>query len=189
MKDTHHHSLVRYLNDIVAMERDIVNAIRTQLEDDRVKGHPELKGLFLDLAVHGDHRADMFEKLAEKEGGTIGGAIKEGLASLTGILSGLYGIARQHPLSHMVRDNAVAMNMALASYGMLLTVAMALGHRRCEELAISALEDCPKFILRLTDLLPQVVVEELTGDAAVPYPTAATEAHELICRAWEKTEG
>ena len=81
------------------------------------------------------------------------------------------------------------MNMALASYGMLLTVAMALWHRRCEELAISALEDCPKFILRLTELLPQVVVEELTGDAAVPYPTAATEAHELICRAWEKTEG
>ena len=30
MKDTHHHSLVRYLNDIVAMERDIVNVIRTQ---------------------------------------------------------------------------------------------------------------------------------------------------------------
>lgn len=184
MKDTHHHSLIRYLNDIVAMERDMLNAVRTQLEDDRVKGHPELKGLFLDLAVHGDHRADMFEKLVEKEGGTIGGVIKEGIASLTGILAGLYGIARQHPLSHMVRDNTVAMNMASASYGMLLTVAMALGHRRCEELALSALDDCPKFIMRLSDLLPRVIVEELTGDATVPYPSAATEARELMRRAW-----
>ena len=124
MEDTHHNSLIRYMNDIVAMERDIVNAVRTQLEDERVKSHPELKSLFLDLAVHGDHRAETVAKLVEDEGGVIGGAIKEGIAALTGILSGLYGIARHHPLSHMVRDNSVAMNLASASYGMLLTVAM-----------------------------------------------------------------
>lgn len=188
MTDTHHHSLIRYLNDIVAMERDIVNAVRTQLEDGRVKDHRELKALFLDIAVHADHRADTFEKLVETEGGTIGGAIKEGIAALTGVISGLYGIARLHPLSHMVRDNTVAMNLASASYSMLLPVAMALGHKRCEELALSALEDCPMFVLRLTDLLPSVVVEELSDDSPVPYPQAASEAQSLIRSAWDKSE-
>jgi hypothetical protein len=72
MHEQHHSSLIRYLNDVIAMERDIVNAVRTQMEDDRVKNHPLLKDLFLDLAVHSDHRIDMFERLVGEEGGSLG---------------------------------------------------------------------------------------------------------------------
>lgn len=188
MDPSHHDSLIKYVNDVIAMERDFVNAVRTQLEDERVRSHPELKALFLDLAVHSDHRADQFEKLVEEEGATLGGALKEGIASISGVLAGLYGMARQHPLSRMMRDNTVAMNVASVSYSMLVTLAMAIGHRKCEELAISALQDCPKFVLKLTDLLPHVVVEEISDDAPVPNALAARQAQAVIREAWDRQE-
>lgn len=184
--ETHQESLIRYVNDVIAMERDIVNATRTQLEDERVRTHPELKSLFLDIAVHADHRADVFEKLVREEGGSISGAIKEGIAAVTGVVSGLYGMARLHPLSQMVRDNTVAMDHASVSYGMLLTLAKAIRHSRCEELAAFALDDCPKFVLRLTDLLPHVLLEELADDAPVPNAHAAEEAGRRIQESWNR---
>lgn len=187
--ETHHESLIRYANDVIAMERDIVNATRTQLEDDRVRSHPELKALFLDIAVHADHRADVFEKLVREEGGSISGALKEGIAAVTGVVSGLYGMARIHPLSHMIRDNILAMDQASVSYGMLLTLAKAIRHTRCEELADSALNDCPEFVLRLTDLLPHMVVEELSDDAPVANALAAEEAGRRIRESWEANMG
>jgi len=189
MNETQHHNMIRYIHDVIAMERDIVNAVRTQLEDERVKEHHELKSIFLDIAVHGDHRADMFERLAEQEdGGTLGGAIKEGIASITGVLAGLYGMARMHPLSRMVRDNIVAMDLASVSYGMLLTLAIATGHKRCEELALSSLNDCPGFVLRLTRLLPHIVLEEISQDAPVENALAADQAEKLIRDSWNRSD-
>lgn len=187
MNDTQHNNLIRYVNDVIAMERDIVNAVRTQLEDERVKDHPQLKSLFLDIAVHGDHRADIFEKLISQEDGeTLSGAIKEGIASITGVLAGLYGMARQHPLSRMTRDNIVAMDLASVSYGMLLTLALATGHKRCEELALSSLNDCPKFVLALTNILPHIVLEEISQDAPVMDSLAAERAVELMRESWNR---
>ncbi len=188
MNDTHHSSLIRYLNDVIAMERDIVNAVRTQMQDDRVEAHPLLKDLFMDLAVHADHRTDMFESLVEEEGGSLGGAVKEGIAAVTGVVSGLTKMTRQHPLSRMVRDNTISMNVATVSYSMLLTLAMALQHKRCEELAASALSDCPKFVLQLNDLIPHVVVEELSDDAPVPNAMAAPQALAITREVWNRLE-
>ncbi|MBC7980975.1 MAG: DUF892 family protein [Armatimonadetes bacterium] len=184
MKNTHHDSLIRYVNDVIAMERDIVNAVRTQMEDTRVKEHPELKALFMDIAVHSDHRIQTFEKIIKDDGGSLGGAVKEGIAAITGVVAGLYGMARLHPLSRMVRDNTIAMDVAAVSYSMLVTLALAIGHKRCEELAISALNDCPKFVLQLTQILPHVVVAEISEDAPVLNATAAQEAQKLIREAW-----
>ncbi|MFD2256423.1 hypothetical protein ACFSSA_07040 [Luteolibacter algae] len=188
MKDIHHSSIIHYVNDIVAMERDIVNAVRTQLEDDRVRDHPQLHSLFLEIAVNGDYRAEVFEKLIAQEGGSLGGAIKEGIAAVAGVMAGLYGITRQHPLSHMVRDNTVAMNVASTSYSMLLTLALATNHKRCEELALSALNSCPKLVRQLTDVLPYVVLEEISGDAPAPNMMAAEQANDLIQRSWKQHE-
>ncbi len=188
MNETHRSSLIRYLNDVVAMERDFENALRTQMEDDRVKAHPLLNDLFLDLAVHADQRKAMFEELVEDEGGSLGGSVKEGIAAVTGVFSGLTTMARQHPLSRMVRDSTIAMNAATVSYSMLVTLAMALHHKRCEELAISALNDCPKAVLQLTDLLPHVVVEELSDDAPVPNAMAAPQALAVTREAWNRQE-
>jgi hypothetical protein len=110
------------------------------------------------------------------------------LAAITGVMSGLTMMARQHALSRMVRDNTVAMNLATVSYSMLLTLALALEHKRCEELAVSALTDCPKFVLKLTDLLPHVLVEELSDDAPVPNAMAAPEALAITREAWNRLD-
>lgn len=188
MIESHHSTLIGCIGDAVAVERDIVNAVRTQLEDDRVRSHPELKPLFLDIAVHADHRADVFEKLIEQEGGSIGGAVKEGIAAVTGVLSGLYGMTRQHPLSKMVRDNLIAMNVASASYSILVTLALALDHKRAGELAASALTDCPKFALKLTDLLPPLLLEEISEDGPVLNEHAASQARVAIREARDNAE-
>ncbi len=188
MNISHHNNLIHYLNVVVAMERDIVNAVRIQLEDERVKAHPELKALFFDIAVQGDYRGKQYEELVEAEGGSISGSIKETFAAFSGVLSGLFDIARQHSLSHMVRDNTVAMNLASLNYGMLLTLATSLEHKRCEELARASLQDCPGFVLQLTKLLPGIFIEEISNECPVPNPGAAESVEQLMRESWNRTE-
>ena len=184
MNEKHHDSLVQYVNDVIGMERDIINAIRGQLKDDRVTGHVDLKILLDDVVTQGEARLQRFKELSEAEGGSFGEALKEGITAVTGVLAGIYGRLREHPVSRMLRDDIIAMDVATTSYGMLLTLALATGHSQCAALAEAGLRACAPLVVKLTDQLPLVVAGELANDAPLSNPAAAQVAHKTIREAW-----
>jgi ferritin-like metal-binding protein YciE len=184
MNEKHHDSLKQYINDVIGLERDIANAIKMQATDERLLVFGELKAI-LDQVVHNSEtRLEVLKRISEEEGGQLGAAVKEGITALTGTLAGIYGKIREHPVSRMVRDDIVALEVSSVSYGMLFTLGLAIGHRECVVIAEQGLEQTPKLIVELTDLLPGIVAYEIAGDAPLANPSTVEIAQATIRNAW-----
>jgi ferritin-like metal-binding protein YciE len=187
MNEKHHGSLIQYVNDVIAMERDILNGVKTQLKDKRLEAYPELKLVLSELVAGSEERHDLFRTLSEGEGGSLGASVKEGITAVTGVLAGIYGMVREHPVSRMVRDDIIAMDISSVSYGMLLTLGLSVGHGDCVRYATHGLEECSPLVVRLTDLLPSIVAEELAEDAPLANPAAVQIANAKIREAWRNS--
>jgi len=185
MNEKHHSSLKQYINDMIALEKDIANAIEIQLEDERVTSQQNLPKLLREALHHSEVRTAYLKDISEVEGGSLGTAVKESIAAVTGTLAGIYGKMREHPLSRMVRDDVIALDVAATSYGMLYTLALAVGHSECASVAKKGVYACPPLIIALTNLLPQIVAGELADDAPLTNPAAAQIANADIRDAWK----
>jgi hypothetical protein len=176
-------NLRTYVNDMIAVERDVYNAISGQIEDKHVKEVPEVRALLTEIAAGSKARLESMEALSFKLEGKVGAAIKEAVAAATGLLAGIYGKVRKHPVSRMLRDDQVALNLCATAYGMLYTTALVYDE---EEVAIASLEHLnalPSQIIGLTRVIPGIVVKELTEDHPGD-PEAATIAQGAILAAW-----
>jgi ferritin-like metal-binding protein YciE len=184
MNEKHHDSLKQYINDMIGLERDIANAVKLQTEDERLSTFGELKMVLDRVVSDSESRLVVLKRISEEEDGTFGAVVKEGI---TGTLAGIYGKMREHPVSRMVRDDIIALDVASVSYGMLLTLGLSIGHRECVVIAEQGLERTPKLIVELTDLLPVVVGAELAADAPLANPAAVQIAQTAIRDAWRNS--
>ncbi len=187
MNEKHHDSLKQYVNDMIGLERDITNAMKIQTEDDRMKELPELKAILHQVLQASQARMGMLNRLTDDENGALGATIKEGVTALAGTLAGIYGKVREHAISRMVRDDIIALDVASVSYGMLLTLGLAIGHEECAAIAIRGVEETPPLIIALIDLLPVIVAEELAADAPLANPAAVQVAGACIRDAWNNS--
>ncbi len=184
MNEKHHDSLKQYVNDMIGLERDIINAVKLQMEDDRITEFTELNEILTQVVNTSGNRLALLKKLSDAEDGTLGAAFKEGVMAVTGTLAGIYGKVREHPVSRMVRDDIIALDVASVGYGMLLTLGLSTAHEECAELAGIGIEETPPLIIALTDLLPVIVAEELAADAPLANPAAVQIAGIRIREAW-----
>lgn len=184
LTEKQHDNLKMYVNDVIAVERDIVNAISGQLDDDRVKAHPQLTAVLRKAVQNGESRIVRLKEISEEEGGTVGAAIKEAAMSVTGVLAGIYGKFREHPLSRIVRDDRIAMNVTETSYAMLYTLALGTGHAKTADIALEGLNAAAPIVLELTDLLPGIIVEELSKDGPLENPDIEKTVVDAIHAAW-----
>lgn len=171
-----------YVNDMVALERDIANAIEGQHSDGHVEAKPDVQRLLIQIASRSAARRDVLAGHAEVLGGGVGAVLKESVTAVTGILAALYAKVRPHPVSRMLRDDVTALNLAATAYGMLYTTALAYGHEQLAETALRHLDELPAQIMEISSLIPGVIVEELAKDD----PSVNMEAAEVACEAIEQ---
>jgi len=180
-------NLRMYVNDMLALEADISKAVSGQLDDDRVKAEPGVAELLRDIADSSTSRKRALEHLAEQLEGRFGAMVKEAIMSTAGVLAGLYGMVRKHPVSRMLRDNHVALNLAATAYGMLYTTAVTYDDDQIAEVALDHLNELPPQIMKLTRAIPSVVVKELNHGEPVSLD-AESLANEAIEAAWMEAE-
>lgn len=186
MITTHQSNLRQYVNDMIALETDIAKAIRGQLEDERVIIRGKLASILGEIVGASEIRAERLKKISAEEGGSLGAAIKEGVTATTGVLAGLYGRLREHPVSRMVRDDIVAQTTASTAYGMLLTLALSAGHTECAVIAEEGLNSTSPSVTKLTYELPSIVEAELAEDEPPVCAGAAKIALKAIQAAWSQ---
>ena len=185
--EKHHDNFKMYLNDLIGLERDILNAMESQLEDDRVVNRPGFAKVLKNITAHGQVRMEQLKAISEEEGGSVGATVKEAVMSATGVLAGLYGKLREHPLSRMLRDDRIAMNVVETSYAMFYTLSLGIGHERAARLAKEGLDAAAQQVLALTDLLPGLVIAELKADAPLENSNISDlekDVLDAIHRAW-----
>jgi hypothetical protein len=184
MDEKHQSSLKQYVNDMIGLERDITNAIKLQVEDERMKEFGELTIILDQIVLAGESRLEALKDLSSREDGTWGAVVKEGITAITGTLAGIYGKVRDHPVSKIVRDDIIALDATCVGHGMLLTLGLSIGHDECAAVAARGIEEIPPLIIALTDLLPVVVAGELAADAPLVNPAAVQVACAHIRDAW-----
>ena len=187
MNEKHHDSLKQYVNDMIGLERDIANAIKLQAEDERVERFKDLRSILDQVTRQSEARLERLKILSDREDASFGAAVKESITAVTGTLAGIYGKMREHPVSRMVRDDIIALEVASVSYGMLLTLGLSIDHQECGDIAKQGIDEIPSLIIALTDLLPIVVGNELAADAPLVNPAAVQIAQTNIRDAWNNS--
>ncbi len=186
MNDIHRKHLDASLNDMLAVERDLSQAVRGQLEDGRIDDHEGLRDILLDIVAGSEGRTDILRKISQAQGGAIGAAVKGTVMAVAGTLAGIYGKLREHPVSRMVRDDIIALDVAVTGYGMLLTLARCLDQKECIAFAQLALLGCPPLVTRLDHVLPLIIASELAEEVPLPAPAGAELAQDAIRQVWQK---
>jgi hypothetical protein len=184
--NTQQTSILRmYVNDMLAVEKAVHHAISGQTKDPHVAELPDVLQLLTEITGTTARRIRTFEDLSEKHSGKWGAAVKEAVATAAGILAGIYDKVRKHPVSRMLRDDHVALNLACVCYGMLYTTAVAFEEEEIATSALEAVNETAAQITRLTALIPGVVVKELSLEGPT-NPEAAALAVEAIEGAWDE---
>ena len=112
-----------YVSDMIALEKNIENAVAGQCDDRRVKADAQVLAVLQRVHRSCASRLHSLEKFADVLGTEMTGGIKEAVAAAAGVLAGLYDQIRCEPVSRMLRDDYTALCLASVSYTMLHTTA------------------------------------------------------------------
>lgn len=175
-----------YVNDMLAVEREIHQAMSRQKHDARVKRFPAVSLLIGSIEdtidTHIERVAEALARLGASES-----ALKKAVGTVLGIVGGVYDKVRQDDkVSRLVRDDYAALSFAVVCYQMLHTTALALGDERIADTAIRHLEDYATAIMRLSEAIPALIIQELSTEGKIPADQKiAEEAVRHVRDAWQ----
>jgi ferritin-like metal-binding protein YciE len=183
VSDKHRQTIADYVGDMAALESHIEEALDRQLIE--VKDDPVALA-----AVRGFHdmvkrHRDTLKAMEEDTGKTIGTPIKEAGAALLGKAAGIIDLLRTEGISKGLRDDYAAFSLAAISYSMLHTTATALGDSRVASLAERHLRDHADAIMRINEIMPEVVIRELEKDGHRADNTAVEATRAAVLRSWQ----
>jgi hypothetical protein len=157
-------NLRMYVNDMLALEKDILEAVGRQRDDERVRMDPGCAALIDRIHTTTRSHVITLENHASAIGGEPGATIKETVMTLTGALAGLYDKLRKHPVSRMLRDDSTALGLAATAYSMLYTTGLALRDLPVANVALRHLREVTPLVMELSEIIPRIVVKELAQD-------------------------
>ncbi|MCD6028113.1 MAG: hypothetical protein K0S78_287 [Thermomicrobiales bacterium] len=186
LSEKHQKTIADYVGDMTALEAHIEEALDKQLkevEDDAVAL----------AAVQGFHdtvkrHRDTLRALQEETGSTAGNPIKDAGAALLGKAAGVIDMVRTEGISKSLRDDYSAFSLAAISYSMLHTTANGLGDARVAALAERHLQDHAEAIIRINEIMPEVVARELEKDGHQVRAGAVEATRKIVNRSWEMSE-
>jgi len=174
-----------YVNDVLALERDIKEAVALQVEAAADLQNPEATAFLHQLALSTETRHASLVELSHSLGSGAG-AVKETVAAAAGFLAGLYGKLRKHAVSRILRDDYTALSLACTGYSMLYTTGVALRSEPTTTLALHHLRAVTPLLIKLSHIIPGVVVEELTVDFPELNQDASAAGRDATASAWSQ---
>jgi hypothetical protein len=167
--------LVGYMNDMLAVERELHAVFRRQKEDGRVKRYPDSAALLSRIEDTIDDHLRALSTGIKRLGGDES-VLKKAVGAVLGVAGGLYDKVRMDDkVSRMLRDDYTALNFATVCYEMLHTTALALRDEQTADLALAHLKDYTPLIVGLSDEMPRLLIRELTDEGKVPADSGAAE--------------
>lgn len=182
-------TIQKYIHDMLALQRHVLEAVERQRDDEKVRAHPEVNEVVIRIErMLKAHLAEL-ETVAEEIGGGKGSVVKKALGGALGVAAGLYDRMRSHELSRMLRDNYTALNLAAISYSMMHTMALAVTEENVARLAKRHLAQIPPLLDSVRRLLPHVVADEIAHqDEFSVVSDAGAAAVVSLADAWTEIE-
>lgn len=173
--------------DLLAAEEHILEAVEQQREDDDLRRHAKANELVIRIERVLERHTDALEDLLEDYGGDddLEAKVKKALSEVFGAAAGLYDRLRGLKLSRVLRDNYTALSLAAMSYTAFHTFGLAVREEAVARLAEQHLKDLTPLLVEISQLLPDVVAQELAEEYDFPVDTTiAQQAVANTQRAW-----
>ena len=183
VSDKHQQTIADYVSDMAALESHIEEALDRQLTE--VKDDQVALAAVRDFHDMVKEHRDTLKAMEEETGKTIGTPIKEAGAALVGKAAGIIDLVRTEGISKGLRDDYAAFSLAAISYSMLHTTATALGDGRVASLAERHLRDHADAIMRINEIMPEVVIRELEKDGHRADNAAVEATRQAVLRSWQ----
>lgn len=176
-----------YVNDMLAVEREIHQAFSRQKHDQRIKDCASAYQLIARIEDTIDRHLEQLQNCLARLG-TDESALKKAVGSVMGVMAGLYDKLRSDDkISRAMRDDYTALNFAIVCYEMLHTTALAMRDQETADLALSLLRDYTPLVVELTETLPEVIVRELSDEGKIVEDLAVADAAARNAReAWNQ---
>jgi ferritin-like metal-binding protein YciE len=174
-----------HLSDALVLERHINLPLKRQLQMDDAAKFSEAAKLISNLKVHNERHILGLETQFGEAGGQAASPVKSAWTQLLGVGAATIDNARKTRVSKNLRDDYTALALATASYTMLNTTALGLGDNRTAKLAQQHLEDYAQIVVRISEALPSVVLQELAIDGEIMRVWAARIAEQNTEDTWK----
>lgn len=182
-REKHRATIADYVGDMAALEAHIEEALDRQLQE--VKDDSVAHAAVQDFHDTVKRHRDTLRAMEEETGATIGNPIKDVGAALIGKAAGIINLVRTEGISKALRDDYAAFSLAAISYSMLHTTARALGDQRVASLAERHLQDHARAIMRINEIMPEVVIRELKNDGHQADDGAVAATRKAVVAAWQ----
>ena len=132
------------------------------------------------------HIRELERHLSTVDGG-FEAKLKKAAASIAGSVARIFDRLRTNePVSKRLRDDYTLLNLAVISYGMLNTAALALAETEIASMAERHMSGLTPLMVELSDIIPFVLAGELAGKGQVEDATVAGQAAAQYRQAWSR---
>ena len=170
------HSIQTYVSDMLALERHIAQPLQRQLDLPDSKKYTGALAVISQIKGLTDSHVTALEQCLERLGGHEASPVKSAWSSLLGVGAAAIDSVRKTKVSKNLRDDYTALSLATISYTMLYTTAAGLGNTLVADLAQRHLADYARLVMQISQIIPDVVLQELRDDGE----TVAVGAEETI---------
>lgn len=176
--------LRKYVSDMHAVAKHVLEAFERQQEDVDAQRHAEAKRLIDQVVTVLRSHHNRLDEHARSLGAEPHSAAKEAVSATLGMAAGFYDKIRSHPVSKMLRDDYVALTMCCVAYEMLHTTGLALKEQATADLALSHLKDLTPLVTSIGQAIPAVVTHELAESGVGADQSVAEQAARNNEQAW-----
>jgi len=184
MADKSQELITKYLGDMISLESHIVQAIDKQAKwlDDHQDVKAKVSAYRTTLSGH----VDALKARLETRGGSPTHPLKEGVAAAVGVAAGVVDKMRGSEAAKDLRDDYTAINLAIVSYIMMHTTAVAGGDLQTAALCKQHLQDNARMVMEINNFIPEIVVAELRQDGMSADPSAVEKSKQVNHEIWNQ---
>jgi hypothetical protein len=174
----------KYLTDLMALEKHILETIGRQRSDEDVRLNVHVNELIIRIERCAKDHYDSLKELSAAYM-VEENAIKKALGTVLGTAAGLIEGLRDHKLPKILRDNYVVLSAAAMQYTTVHAFGSAIRDERLASQSLLHLRDITPLLVALSILLPQVVVTDVAAEHGSVIDLAAADlARSRTQEAW-----
>ena len=177
-------TLQQYVSDMLAVERHMMPAFENQSKDERFIQYPKAHHLIKKMEMTNQSHINGLEHHLKNLGGDPASPIKSAVSAALGMAASVIEKMRTDPISKNLRDDYVVLNLAAIGYTMLHTTGQALMDQEIADVAATYLMEYTPLITDINEVIPVVVVGELTDETEMIDPDAAERSIQRTQQAW-----
>lgn len=163
----------QYVSDMHVLEKHIQEALEKQVP--QTADQPEINRALQQYVNTTRRHVTRLEQRLQELGNqdSIVDKAKEGITNLFGQAAGAIDLVRTHPVAKDLRDDYTAGSLAVISYVMLKTTALACDDQQTAQLAETHLTETIQMLQWIARTIPTVVVHDLQEERDVQFNAGA----------------